>query len=449
VNAEALASAVRDRLGGRDLPGIAQLLRPQRPADLVDLIRHLDPSDAVAVLLVLPDEDAAEVLAGLSADEQGLLAASLADERLAALLREMASDEATDLLGELPEERAHRLLALLPHPEAAAVSRLMAFPERSAGGLMSAEWLGISPEATVAQTIDTIRRRGREIDLVYYVYVLEADRLAGVVTLRDLIVSTPHRRVREIMRTRLATVEPLVDQETVAALARKYALLAVPVVDASGRLLGIVTADDLVKVVKSEATEDVLRLSGALAGTEARARRFPWDVVGRRVVFLVLNLHLNIVAALLISRFEATLRAAVVLAFFMPALIATAGNVGTQSLALTVRGLATGRLGDGSWRHALRESLTGALVGAVCGVAVGTFAAVWQRDLGLGLVVGGAMWVALIVAAPIGMLIPMGMHRLGIDPAIASGPLTTTVTDNTTLLVYFLMASGLLHVLLR
>ncbi|MDQ7858996.1 MAG: magnesium transporter [Armatimonadota bacterium] len=449
MDAEALARAVRDRLDGRDLPGMAQLLRPQRPAELVDLIRHLDPPDAAAVLVVLPDADAAEVLAGLSAEEQGLIAASLADERLAALLGEMASDEATDLLGELPEERARRLLALLPPPEATAVSRLLAYPERSAGGLMSAEWLAVSPEATAAETIDALRQRGREIDLVYYVYVVEADRLVGVVTLRDLIVSPPTRRIREFMRTRLVTAGPLDDQETVAALARKYALLAVPVVDGSGRLLGIVTADDLVKVVKSEATEDVLRFSGAVAGTETRARPFPWGVVGRRVAFLVLNLHLNIVAALLISRFEATLRAAVALAFFVPALVATAGNVGTQSLALTVRGLATRRFDGGSWGPALRETYTGALVGAVCGLAVGAFAAVWQRDLGLGFVVGAAMWIALIVAAPIGMLIPIGMERLGVDPAIASGPLTTTVTDNTTLLVYLLMASAFIHTLAR
>lgn len=443
-----LLTTAQECLRGRHLPRLAALLAPLHPGVIADLLRQLPRRDQVTVLLLLPGEEAAVVLESLTADEQVTLAEALADEQLVPLLNEMATDEVTDLLGELPADRAGRLLRLMRREDATAVERLLAYPEHTAGGLMVTDLVTIGPDLAVREAIEAVRARGQEVELLYYVYVTEADRLAGVVTLRELLVASPEHRIRDIMHTRLITVSPLDDQEAVASVARKYGLLAVPVVDPTARLLGVVTSDDLLGVVEAEGTEDVLSLSGVPSDAQVGARVFPWDVLVRRTGFLVLNLFLNILAALVISRFADTLSAALALAFFIPALIGTAGNVGTQSMALAVRGMATGRFETGRLRHAGREVATGAVVGAVCGLIVGAYAALWQGDLLLGTVVAGAMGLALLAAAPVGMLIPFGLARLGVDPAIASGPLITTVTDNTTLLIYLLLATLLLGVVL-
>ncbi len=446
---ERIVDATSQFLSRRNLTGLAALLAPLHPGDHADLLRRLSERDRITVLLLLPDEQAALVLESLEPDERAALSHALADEQLVPLLNEMATDEATDLLGELPRARVQRLLRLMHREGATEVAGLMAFPERSAGGLMTTDIVTIGPDLTVARAIQDVRDQGREVELLYYVYVTHEARLVGVVTLRELIAAPSDRTIRAMMHTRLITVAPLDDQEAVAAVARKYSLLAVPVVDDTGRLRGVVTSDDVLGVVEAEGTEDVLGLTGAVGGAGMPARVFPWDVLLKRTGFLVLNLFLDILAVLVISRFTTTLEAVLALAFFIPALTATAGNVGTQSLALTVRGLATGRFAPDDWRQVLREAGTGAVVGAVCGLTVGAFAALWQGDLALGAIVGGSMWAALIITAPLGMFIPLAVNRLGVDPAITSGPLITTFSDITTLTVYFVLASQLLRLVVR
>lgn len=442
---ERLVETTSQFLSERNLSGLAALLAPLHPGDLADLLRRLSERDRVTVLLLLPDEQAAPVLESLDPDERVALSQALVDEQLVPLLNEMATDEVTDLLGELPRERAQRLLRQMGRDEATEVAGLMAYSERTAGSLMTTDVVTIGPDLTVGRAIQDVRDQGREVELLYYVYVNEAGRLVGVVTLRELIAAPPDRLIRSMMHTRLVTVAPLDDQEAVAELARKYSLLAVPVIDGSGHLLGVVTSDDLLGVVEAEGTEDVLGLTGAVGGAQMQARIFPWDVLAKRSGFLVLNLFLDILAVIVISRFTSTLEATLALAFFIPALMASAGNVGTQSLALAVRGLATGRFGHDAWRQVGREGTTGVVVGAVCGLAVGAYAAIWQQDLNLGMVVGGSMWLGVLIAAPLGMVIPLTMDRLGVDPAITSGPLITTIADILTLVVYFLLAMQLLR----
>lgn len=442
---ETLVETASQFLRERNLRGLAALLAPLHPGDIADLLRALSDRDRVTVLLLLPEEQAALVLESLDSDEQVALSQALADEQLVPLLNEMATDEVSDLLGELPHERAQRLLRLMHREEASEVAGLMAYPANTAGGLMTTDVVTIAPDLAVGRAIQDVRDQGREVELLYYVYVSEAGRLVGVVTLRELIAAPSDRIIRSMMHTRLVTVGPQDDQEAVAALARKYSLLAVPVIDGGGRLLGVVTTDDLLSVVEAEGTEDVLALTGAVGGAQMQARIFPWGALAKRSGFLVLNLFLDILAVVVISRFSSTLEATLALAFFIPALMASAGNVGAQSLALAVRGLATGRFGREAWRQVGREGMTGAVVGAVCGLTVGAFAALWQQDLKLGLVVGGSMWLGLLIAAPLGMFIPLTMERLGLDPAITSGPLITTIADVLALIVYFLLAMQLLR----
>ncbi|MDR5683080.1 MAG: magnesium transporter [Armatimonadota bacterium] len=433
-------------LAERRLPELRALVAQLHPADLADLFTDLEQPERLFLLLLLEPDKAADVLEELPDDVRVELLDRLSDEQASHLILEMEADEAADVLGELPAERARRLLARMGREEAEEFSGLLCYPEDTAGGLMTTEFVSVADHLRVEDAIAELRRIGRDIELPYYVYVTDREGvLRGVVSLRDLVTAPVDAPVREIMRTDPVTVSPDTDQEEAARILEKYDLLALPVCDRAGRLLGIVTADDLLRVVGEEGTEDVLALVGAPARADMRTYAFPWSAVARRTLFLVFNLLLNLIAATLISRFTEVLEAMVAVAFFLPMLAATAGNVGTQSLALAVRGLATGRFGPDRWRQARREGWTGALVGLACGVLVGGFAAVWQQDLRLGVVVGGAMWLALVVAAPLGMFVPFALNRLGLDPAVASGPLTTTLTDNTTLTIYLLLATFAFH----
>jgi magnesium transporter len=442
----ALLARAKGYLAERRLPELRALTAELHPADLADLFGDLEHPERLFLLLLLEPDRAADVLEELPDDVRVRLLDRIGDEQASHLILEMEADEAADLLGELPAERVRRLLQRMGREEAEEYSGLLRYPEDTAGGLMTTEFASLADHLRAGDAIAELRRMGRDIELPYYVYVIDRDDvLRGVFSLRDLVTAPPDAPVREIMRTDPVTISPDIDQEEAARVLKRYDLLALPVCDRAGRLLGIVTADDLLRVVGEEGTEDVLALAGVVAAAGMRTRAFPWSAVGLRTLVLVFNLLLSLIAATLISQFTELLEAMIAVAFFIPMLAASAGNVGTQSVALAIRGLATGRLGPEPWRQARREGLTGALVGLALGALSGAFAAVWQQDLLLGLIVGGAMWLVLAIAAPLGMFIPLAMNRLGFDPAIPSGPLTTTLMDNITLLIYLFLAAFVLH----
>jgi magnesium transporter len=437
----ALLDRARTYLAAGQHEALRALAAELHPADLADLFLQLDSRERLTLLLLLDVDRAAEVLEELPDEVRGQLVEQLNDEEASRLILQMGADEAADVLGELPQDRLRGLLQRMGR-EAEAVEALLRYPEDSAGGLMTTDYVVVRDHLRVADAIEELRRVGQEAELPYYVYVVDAqDRLRGVFSLRDLVVAPPDVPVREVMRTDLVTVRPDTDREEAARTLEKYDLLALPVCDAQGRMLGIITADDLLRVTEEEGTEDVLRLAGAPAVMAGLAGGLPWSWVAKRAGFLAFNLVLNVVAAVLISRFESVLERTVALAFFFPMIAATAGNVGTQSLAVAVRGMATGFLSEERWKVAVREVLTGAAVGAVCGGVAFLFAALWQGNLQLGLVVGGALWASLALAAAVGLLVPLCFAALRVDPAVASGPLITTMTDNISLGLYLLLAT--------
>jgi len=436
-----LLDRTREYLAARQPEGLRALAAELHPADLADLFLQLELPERLTFLLLLDLDRAAQVLEELPDEVRLQLLGRLNDEEASRLLLQMGADEAADVLGELPQDRLRRLLARMGR-EAEAVQELLQYPEDTAGGLMTTEYVAVPDHLRAQDALEELRRVGQEVELPYYVYVVDAERrLRGVFSLRDLVVAPPDAPVREIMRTDLVTVRPETDREEAARLVEKYDLLALPVCDGQGRMLGIITADDLLRVTAEEGTEDVLRLAGAPAALAGLAGGFPWRWTAKRAGFLAFNLVLDVVAAVLISRFESTLERSVALAFFFPMIAAIAGNVGTQSLAVAVRGMATGVLGEDRWAAAAREVLTGAVVGGTCGLAAFLFAALWQGSLTLGLVVGGALGLSLVLAAAVGMLVPFGFAALRVDPAVASGPLLTTITDNLSLGLYLILAT--------
>ena len=430
----------------RTVGKLRALIEDLHPADLAGLVRRLDEPQRLAFLLLLDEARAAAVLEVLEPDEQIRLLRTLTDEEVSGLLEEMATDEVVDLLGELPAARVQRLLRLMGAEEASRIRELLQFPEGSAGALMTTDLVTVPTDLTVAQAIAEVRRRGQDAELLYYVYVTEGARLVGVVTLRQVIVAPPRAPLREIMQTKLVTANPWAERDEVARLAEKYDLLAVPVADAAGRLLGIVTADDILKVVEEEASEDVFALTGPV-GEEALAPGvFPWRAAWRRTFWIVVNFATALLAAAVIRAFAPVIETFLVLVFFMPVVMATAGNVGTQSLAVAVRRFTTDRHWQTEVRRALwRELATGLRLGVACGTLLGLVVFILWREPTLSGVLWLAMVAALTLSAWAGVLIPLLLQRLRVDPAIASGPLVTTVTNLTSVTIYFTLALLLLR----
>ncbi|HEY8393429.1 MAG TPA: magnesium transporter [Thermaerobacter sp.] len=432
---------LRAALAAGDAAAARRVVADAHPADLAEFVLELDAADRPRLIALLSAEQAALVVEELPPEVQSEVLTVLGRDRAVAVLGEMSSDEVADLIGELPPERAVDLLGLMREEEAADVRELLAYLDDTAGGLMTTEFVAVQDDVTAAEAIDVLRQLAPDAETVYYVYVVDREeRLRGVLSLRELIVAPPDTRVRDIMRTNVITVPADMDQEEVARVVAKYDLLAVPVVDAEGRILGIVTVDDVVDVLEEEASEDIYRLSGT--SDEAAGARSSWFRARLRLPWLVGLLLGELIVAKVIQGFHGTLERVEQLAYFIPLLAATAGNVGTQSLAVVVRGLATGEIQPRKMGRALwRELQVGALLSiALAATSYGIVRAV-IGDQAVAVTVGVAMGLNIVVASSIGTLVPLALSWLRVDPAVASGPFVTTTLDIVGTLVYFLTAS--------
>lgn len=447
-----LAQEIRRRLeedGAADR--VSALVAELHPADLAELLYELPEELRPRLFALLDPERAALTLQELDPEVQSGLLGQLEDVKASDILEEMSTDDIADMVGELTEPEAERVLELMDREEAEDVQELLEFRDDSAGGIMTPEFIVLHDTDTVEQAIEKLRRLSPDAETTYYLYVVDDhERLVGVISLRELIVAQPVTPVGQIMQRKVIAASVDDDQEEVAKLVAKYNLVAVPVVDPTGRLRGIVTVDDVIDVIQEEATEDIYKLAGT-GEVEEDVAAGVWEKAKRRLPWLVGLLFGELVASQVIQRYSATLEAVTALAFFIPVLIGMGGNVATQSLAVTVRGLATGEL-DGRviWRSMARESLVGLLVGISCGVVMFAVAWFWRPGgidpLVMGAIVGIAMAVDMIFAAGLGSFFPFVLEWLGADPAIASGPFVTTLMDVLGMVIYFTVATSLLAV---
>jgi len=413
------------------------------PGDLLELLDQLSDEEKTEILKLLSDDEVTALIQEMERFEQVSLFRLLDYGRAPAVLKAMASDDAVDLLGELSPEEIAALLPLVDE-EGAKFSGLLKYPEESAGGIMTTEYISLPADLPVEEAIARLREIAPQAETIYYVFVVDLEnRLIGVLSLRDLIAAPDGTPLKEIMRHNVISVNAALDQEEVARVVVKYDLLALPVVDDSNRLLGIITFDDIMDVLEQEATEDIYRLAGAGEVTgvelmEASAYQVAWH----RTPWLLLSMLGGIAAGYIMSTFESTLEAILVLAFFIPVIMDMGGNVSTQSSTIFVRGIATGEIkGNGIWRYLFREIRVGLLMGVLFGLLVAAAALLWRGNPVLGLVVGTSMIATISLATIIGTLVPLFFHKLKIDPAITSGPLVTTIKDITGLLIYFGMAT--------
>jgi len=422
-----LTQKLEEMLQGDSVKEALELLDSVHPADQADLFLHLDEELKEAFLSLLNAEGLADLLEYLDEDHRREVIEKMPRASLARVLDRMENDEAVDILQDLPPAEAVRVLANMN--TASEIAPLLEHSEESAGGLMTRGYVALHKDMTAQEAITFLRLRRPVAEEAYYLYVLDsANRLEGVVNLRQLIVADPQTRIEEIMTREVASVAPGTDQEECARLIQHYRLRALPVVDASGRLEGIITADDLMEVISEEATEDMYRMVGlpsdesvyAPVAVSAR-RRLPW---------LYINLITAFFAAAVVAAFEPTIEKLTALAVFMPVVAGQGGNAGIQTITIVVRGIALGEIELRDVRRVLLKEISiGVLKGISLGLTVGIIAGIWKDNWTLGFVVGLALLLNMLVAGALGALIPLTLRALRLDPAIASGIFLTTFTD--------------------
>ncbi len=428
---------VRELLTAGDIPGALSHLERLHPADQAEVIAALDSELRVPLLPQLPREALADILEYLKEEARRDVVMELEATVLAPLLDRVDTDVAADVLRMLPPEQAEEvLLAMRTAPE---VTGLLRHEDESAGGRMTADFVALHKEWTVDQALAYLRRTHPDTEQAYYLYVIDADhRLEGVVSLRHLVVAAPEERITDIMTPEVISIQVDEDQEEAARTLQRYNLVALPVVDEQSRLVGVTSVDDLMDVVQEEATEDMYRMVGlpeeeSVLGpvTTALRRRLPW---------LLVNLFAAFLAALTVNTFEDTISRVAALAVFMPVIAGHGGNTGTQVTTLIVRSLALGEIRASDVLPIIvKQAIFGVLQGVLSGSLSALLAFLLTGNLWLAMIVFAAMLGNVIIAAIAGSMIPLGLKRLRVDPALASTIWLTTFTD----VMGFLLLLGL------
>jgi magnesium transporter len=419
-----------------------------QPYDIAKIYEHLPEKHKGRFLLFLKFDVLADLMEELDKEDQLGLLNTLGIEKSSKVLDLMDNDDLALLLHELSPEKKHSLLSGMKAEESTAVQDIMKYPPETAGRIMTNRFVWIRSYFTVREAVDKFKVFAEFAESINYLYVINEDRkLAGVVSYRDLLLAEPDEKIQTIMYERIISVTVTTDQEVVAQIVERYDFLAIPVVDESNILVGIITVDDIIDIVIKEANEDIEKLSATGKSIDfetktlvAAARRLPW---------LILLLFIGVVSGRIISSFEDTLKQVVALAFFMPMIAGMTGNTGTQSLAVVVRGLISYDIDKGViTRLITRELGVGITIGIICSILIAVIAYIWQGSLILGAVVGCSLFFTLIIGTLAGTIIPLILFRLKIDPAVASGPLITTLNDIFSLLTYFGIATMFLKYLM-
>jgi magnesium transporter len=428
-----------------DLVGAADIIEALRPPDQADLFTELDDEDQAALLPELNPADSADILEELDDQEAAELVATLSTEAIIRIVDMMEPDEAADLLGDISPEQARAVLAGLEDPD--EVRPLLLHPDDSAGGLMTSEFLALRRRMTAGEATQAIRDWKPDVETIYYLFVVDwHGRLSGVVNLRQLIIADLDTPISEIMDTEVISVPAGSDQEECARLMVRYDLLALPVVDTQNALLGVITIDDVMDVLEEEATEDIQRLGGAEPLGRSYLDTSVFTVARKRVGWLLLLFFTATLTGSVMRFFQNELQAVVSLAIFVPLLIGTGGNAGSQTTATIIRALATNDidLADALrvWWH---EARVGLALGLGMAIVAYLRAITWEPNPALALTVASSILGIVLWANGIGSLLPLLAARLRVDPTVVSGPVMSTLVDATGLFIYFTIARVILR----
>jgi len=418
---------LRFALKNDDLLGAIRLIESLQPADQADLMEELEASEQVALFSMLSQVKSADVLEEMEDKDAADLAELLSSDQLAEILNEMENDEAADILGDMPPQKATDALRKMDEPD--NVISLMRYPDDTAGGLMTRAVISLRPDWEAERALAEIRKVGPTSDSTYYLFVVDDDeQLLGVIGLRDLVTAPVDLPISERMVKDIVAVLVTTDQEECARTLSRYGYMALPVVDEIGRFLGVITADDLIEVTEDEATEDMYRMVGITG--EERVLGPAGESILKRLPWLAINMVTLFIAVSVVDVFESVIASLVTLAVFLPIVSGEAGNAGSQTATIIVRGLALGEVSAADGKRSLFKELRVSLAnGALIGLGTAIVAYLWKGDWRISVGIQLAMILTFLVAAATGVLIPLGLKKMNVDPALASAAFVTAFTD--------------------
>ena len=443
TNINVLLDEVREALTAEDWDRAVNLVEALRPPDQADIFEELSKDNQSELLPRLKSEDSADILEELRDEDAIEVAGRLQPDDLSRIVNEMEPDEAADLLGDMAPDKAAVTLSSIEDAE--EIRPLLEHNDDTAGGLMTSVEVVLHKDISVQEAVAHLRSTIPETEIAYYLYVVDDEmRLVGVVSLLKIVVASPETCIVEIMNPEVISVFADAEQEVTARMMARYDLLALPVVDPNYHLLGVITHDDMVAVLEEEESEDIYRLGG-VPNERVSTTVAPQTALRARLPWLVLNMGTALLSALVLSLFEETIAQLAVLAVFFPIVAGVSGSAGTQTLTVTVRGLALGEVSPRDGISTItREVLIGLANGIVLGTLIAVIALLWKGSPILGLVVGISTFLNLIAAGFAGVLVPLGMSVIKLDPALASPVLVSTLTDTLGYLIYLTIATVLL-----
>ena len=426
---------------------ILNILVGNYPADVAQILGNLSEENEKYVFGLFDADTASDVIVELDDVTREKLVSELQHERISEIVDEMESDDATDLVAELPDKVAEKVLDTIDEEGSEEVKELLQHDEDTAGGIMALEYVAVSEDTTVDEAIKEIRAKAEEVPEVYNVYVFDKDgMLAGFLPLKNLIVAQASQKIKDVLIADVISVPIEMDQEEVANIFRRYNLVSLPVVDELGKLVGRITVDDIVEVIEEEASEDIQKMAG-IADEEEIRETSVFKISFGRLPWLLVGFVGQLIAALVLSQFEASLRDIFLAISFIPMMMAMGGNSGIQAATIVVRGIALGELSpDDTFKRLSREIKVSLFNGAVCGLLLFGIIAVFDTPT-FGFVLALSMLAVIINASILGASIPLILRKVGVDPAIAAGPLITTFNDIIGLAIYLGLVTAALQFL--
>lgn len=424
---------------------LGKIVNKTHAADLSVVFRSLSLSEQRKLFGLISDVEQKGILfSELDEDTFQDLIEDMKIEDIVRILESMPADDVADIIGRLPEEKSQTILDKMKRAESEEVEGLLRYEDDTAGGIMVPDFIALREDVTAREAIESLQTEHSDVEMAFYLYVVdEYGKLVGVSSLRQLVVVSPDTVLKEFMTTDVFSVQTDMDQEEVARLVARYDILAVPVVDGTNRLMGIVTVDDVIDILRKEATEDILKMAGA--GEEFVETKTIFKSTRIRLPWLFASCMGGLFAFFIIGEYENSLSKITYLAAFIPVIMGMGGNIGTQSSTIVVRGLATGRINVRDiWPVVFKELSIGVILGLVYGLLIGSVAQFRYSMEALALSVALAVICSMSIAALVGSLVPMGFARINIDPAVATGPLVTTAIDIISVFFYFLIATTLL-----
>ena len=440
-----LLNATRKLIRKDASANLIKMVAKLHPADTAELLKHLNPSERIYLFDLLTDkEETAKIFGELDVMTRTEMLEHMNDRSISDLLMEMPHEDVADIIGEMSEEVAQKILGSMGPAYSQEIEKLLKYEKDTAGGIMTKDFFALSEDITVQKAIDQLRA-AEHVETIFYIYVVDRQqKLVGVVSLRKLIISSLNSTLKQIMTTDVIYVKAFEDQEDVARIVEKYNILAVPVVDRFNKLVGIITVDDVIDVIREEATEDIYMMAGT--SSEELFERSVWKITSLRLPWLMISLVGETCSGLIMKFYHGTIQSVIAVTFFIPMIMALGGNVGNQSQTIVVRGLGIGKIiEEDMWKILFKQLQIGLAMGIIAGGSVAAISLLIQTNYMLCFVVGFSLLISITLSGSMGVLTPFLLKKLNIDPAVAAGPFISNFNDVTGIFIYLGLVTFLLY----